>query len=382
MTQTLHQVLVSPLIGGAATVALRLTSAARARSLSCIAWVPGNGPASAALSSSQIPWRTYGLDAMQRGRLRQLTACARMFTGLRNGARPIVHVHNPIVYRLLYPALLAARARTVVHVHMEQASADIEWAFRFPPDHVVACAQFIASQIARTMSSRAPAMQITAVANAIDVARLAAIRDGSEPQHDSSPRRHVILMLANLTPNKGQATALRATSRLRQRGINVECWLAGEDRTGTGYERELRLLASTLGIDAHVRFLGFRPDTDELLRAADVLLLPSTQEGLPLTILEAQAAGVPVVTSPLPGILEVVRDGVTGFVAPPDDDEGYATAVQRLLDGGELRASIVSAAREHVAREHAWDTFERRIFDVYESVGQITKNSQTTRRES
>ena len=129
----------------------------------------------------------------------------------------------------------------------------------------------------------------------------------------------MVLMLANLAPHKGQATAIRAVQILKRRGIPVDCWLVGERRTDVGsYEAELRQLCSALGVQDIVQFLGFRRDGPDLLRAADVFLLPSTHEGLPLSVLEAQAAHVPVIGAPIPGILEVVEDGMTGFVVPAD----------------------------------------------------------------
>ncbi|HXH23908.1 MAG TPA: glycosyltransferase family 4 protein [Vicinamibacterales bacterium] len=361
-----HQILASHLVGGAAAVALRLAASARARGIACVGWVPGIGPASEALDAAAIPRRTYDLAAMRQGRWRQLVACARMMPGLIGTGRPVVHVHNPIVYRLLYPALRAAGARTVVHVQIEPAPGELEWALRFPPDHVVACARYIARRIERTMSPIAPALRVTAVPNAIDVTEFSSA-SGSRPAPMRARGRVVVLMLANLAPHKGQATALRAVHRLRQQGVQAECWLAGEDRAAAGYERELRALAAALGLDG-VRFLGFRSDTQELLRAADVLLLPSTREGLPLAVLEAQAAGVPVVASPLPGILEAVADGITGVIVPADDDEGYARAILRLIADNDLRGRIVEAARASVAREYGWAAFEQRIFDIYRSL--------------
>jgi len=363
-------VLVSPLVGGAAVVAIRLAAAARERGIRCIAWVPGPGPASEALSTAEVPWRTYGLTAMQSGTGPHLIACARMIPGLLGTSRPVVHVHNPVVYRFLRPALAAARARVVVHFHIEPGPEEIARVLEYPPDHVVACARYIAATINHAQGP-ASAVPVSGVPNAVDLRRF-------QPGDRGDARRAVgletaspvLIMLANLAPHKGQTTAVRALQLLRTRGIHAECWLAGEDRTPSrAFESELRTLTETLGVSASVRFLGFRADGPDLLRAADVFLLPSGHEGLPLSIIEAQSAGIPVVGSTIPGVRELVEDNVTGFVVDPEDVDGYADRIARLITDADLRARITSAARQKAIAESDWSMFEAKMFGIYEALG-------------
>jgi glycosyltransferase involved in cell wall biosynthesis len=87
-----------------------------------------------------------------------------------------------------------------------------------------------------------------------------------------------------------------------------------------------------------------------------------------LTILEAQAAGVPVVASTIPGVLEVVEHGRTGFTIPAGDVQGYAEALATLHANEALRTGMAEAAAAQVRREHSWATYERRMFDIYKSV--------------
>jgi glycosyltransferase involved in cell wall biosynthesis len=367
----IHEVLVSHLVGGAAVLAVRLAGAARERGVPCAAWVPGPGPASASLDREQVAWRRYDLPALQRGRAAQLAACARMLPGFAAASRPIVHVHNPLVYRFLVPALVAARARTIVHFHIEPTPDEIRWALGYPPHHVITCAHYIAESIRQVAHERQPDLQVTAVPNAIDTSRFTPGDCGEARARVGFPTsRFVSLVLANLAPHKGQETAVRATALLKQRGIETECWLAGEDRSGAGdFERRLRSLCAELGVQDNVRFLGFRTDAPDLIRAANVLLLPSTHEGLPLTVLEAQAAHVPVIGSTIPGIREVIRDGDNGFIVPADDAAGYADRMHRLLANDAQRRGVIAAAARKVAEEHNWQTFEQRVFAIYESLG-------------
>ena len=87
-----------------------------------------------------------------------------------------------------------------------------------------------------------------------------------------------------------------------------------------------------------------------------------------MSVLEAQAAHVPVIGAPIPGILEVVEDGMTGFVVPADDPTGYADRIQLLCEREDTRGQIVDAAAAQVERDYGWTTFEARMFNLYQSM--------------
>ena len=128
----------------------------------------------------------------------------------------------------------------------------------------------------------------------------------------------------------------------------------------------LRALSGFLGIQNQVEFLGFRHDTPVLLRAADFLLLPSTSEGLPLAVLEAQATKVPVLAAPTAGIPEVVRDGETGFLIPSTDAPAYAACLERLLGDAALYQRVAERAYEQTTREYNEQRYWKRIGELYQ----------------
>ena len=99
-------------------------------------------------------------------------------------------------------------------------------------------------------------------------------------------------------------------------------------------------LAKELGVSDRVIFLGFRTDVFELYHAADISAFPSKIEGLGLAGVEAMAAGVPLVSSNVHGILDYVIDGKTGYAIDPKDVDGYAEAIKKLADNPELRVSM------------------------------------------
>jgi glycosyltransferase involved in cell wall biosynthesis len=376
----LHQVLVSPLLGGAGLVAVRLAATARQRRVPCVTWVPGPGPAVNALQRENIVWRTYDLQGMRGATVAHVIACARMWRGLIARRPPIVHVHNPVAYRLIRPALVAARASVIVHFQIEPTVEEIQWALTFPPHHVVACARYMAKSIERVLEHSRVAVPVSAVPNAIDLNIFGpGVKSVARGRVGLSTDRPVVLLLANLAPHKGQATAIRAVHVLKQRGFPIECWLAGEDRSGKlEYEVQLRRLCADLAVQDEVRFLGFRSDAPDLLRAADVFVLPSTHEGLPLSMLEAQATHLPVIGSPIPGILEVIEEGVTGFIVAADDYATYADRIQMLIEQPQRRYQVGESGAAQVARDYGWSSFETRIFEIYRSLRPAAMGATST----
>jgi glycosyltransferase involved in cell wall biosynthesis len=119
-------------------------------------------------------------------------------------------------------------------------------------------------------------------------------------------------------------------------------------------------------LDADVVLLGERSDTAELMRAADLLVLPSREEGLSNVLLEAMAAALPVVASDAGGSPELVADGRSGLLFPNGDVEALGDALTRLLTEPVLRAQMGSAARTRIEREFAIDTLVQRSLDRYD----------------
>jgi colanic acid/amylovoran biosynthesis glycosyltransferase len=164
-----------------------------------------------------------------------------------------------------------------------------------------------------------------------------------------------LLTIGRLIEKKGVDYGLHAVAELRQREIPVRYTVVGD-----GPERQvLESLAKRLGIDDIVSFLGWRDQraVAQLMQESDALLAPSVtdangdQEGIPVTLMEAMATGMPVVATLHSGIPELVEDGVSGFLAPERDARGLAGALERLAREPDLAARIGRAARERIAAE-------------------------------
>ena len=152
------------------------------------------------------------------------------------------------------------------------------------------------------------------------------------------------VQVAALAPHKSQTTLLHAAARLQGAAPMVRVWIAGEGPLRDTLLAERR----ELGLDDRVRFLGFRDDPVRLLRAADLFVLSSYLEGLGTSVLDAMAAGLPVVATRVGGVPEIVKDGATGLLVPPRDPAALAEAMARLAADPTLRARMGGLGKESV----------------------------------
>jgi glycosyltransferase involved in cell wall biosynthesis len=172
----------------------------------------------------------------------------------------------------------------------------------------------------------------------------------------------VIGTVGNLYPVKGQTYLLKALAVVAQSFPEITCLIAGRgELLGT-----LQAEAAQLGIGDRVNFLGFRQDIPQLLREMDIFVLPSLSEGLPLSALEAMAAGKPVVATDVGGTREAVLDGQTGFLVPPKDPQALSEKIMHLLKHWDLAKCLGEAGRKRVAKFFSLQTMTKRYEALYD----------------
>jgi glycosyltransferase involved in cell wall biosynthesis len=176
----------------------------------------------------------------------------------------------------------------------------------------------------------------------------------------------LVLFLGHLYRNKGVHELLEAFAILRHARPDLRLVLAGE---GSEADR-LRLHTQQLRLDAAVEFPGWvGPETKaELLASAACFVLPSYREGLPLVLLEAMVAGVPVVATPVGGVPEVVQHDRHALLVPPHDAIALASAVGSVLDDPKLGARLSHAARRRALDEYSPDALAKRVGELYRQV--------------
>ena len=199
--------------------------------------------------------------------------------------------------------------------------------------------------------------------------KLRVVRCGIEPGAFSTHRRGApgalhLLTVARLVPGKGHALLLEALRLLRSRGVLVEATFVGEGPERHGLEE----LAGALGVADRVRFAG-AVGQDELPRwyeRADAFCLPTLAEGLGVVLLEAMAAGLPVVSTRVMGVPEVVEEESTGLLVAPGRADELADALERLAASPELRERMGRHGRLRVEREFDLDAAAARLADLFE----------------
>lgn len=207
-------------------------------------------------------------------------------------------------------------------------------------------------------------------------AKLAVVRNGVPPlicdatgddaraRLDVPPGAPLVLTVARFTEQKGHRVLLDAIPMILERHPAARFLWAGDGPLA----QDLRDETGARGLAEHVRFLGHRGDVGALLAAADLFVLPSLFEGLPLSVLEAMAAGLPVVATKTCGSDEAVLDGVTGRLAPPGDAGALAAAVNEALGHPERAAAWGVAGRLRWSREFSAARMVRETAAVYEAL--------------
>lgn len=178
-------------------------------------------------------------------------------------------------------------------------------------------------------------------------------------QHSMRPRR--IALVACLREEKRIDLLIAAAPRVLARYPDAEFVVAGDGPCRS----ELVSLARATGIADRFSFLGHRDDIPEVLAEADIFVLPSRSEALPNSVLEAMAAGLPVVATAVGGIPELVEDGRNGRLVPSGNADALAAALLELLDRPERAAELGSAGRRIIERTYSFDRMVEQFETLY-----------------
>jgi glycosyltransferase involved in cell wall biosynthesis len=212
-----------------------------------------------------------------------------------------------------------------------------------------------------------PEAKLEVIPNAISVTPPAP-PEGSRPLRDeigASAEDFVLLCAARLHPQKAHVVLFEAARRLLAEGAPpFRVALAGEG----SLRPELEQRARALGLGDRVHFLGFRNDVRALLPQADAFVLPSLYEGLPLSALEAMAAGLPVVVTRVGGNPGIVDDGVNGLMVEPGDPKALAAALGRVLRDRALGRALGEEGRRRVAERHDIERVAARTYSLFDEL--------------
>ena len=281
---------------------------------------------------------------------------------LTDGEFDVLHLHEPNAPSLSMWALRVAEGPIVATFHTSTTKSLTLTVFQgvLRPWHEKIVGRIAVSDVARRWQMEALGTDAVEIPNGVDVTALA-----SAPLLDGYPRpgKTVLFLGRYDEPRKGMAVLLEALPKVVERFPDVQLLVVGR-----GDEDQLRAQAGEL-VD-NLRFLGLVDDDVKAsaMRSADVYCAPNTGgESFGIVLVEAMAAGTPVVASGLDAFRHVLRDGEVGRLVPVGDGAALAEALIETLENDELRERYVTAAREAVGR-YDWSVVASQIMRVYETV--------------
>ncbi len=323
---------------------------------------PGTEPLAERAAALEVPVTRVAPMPLGLEGARQVPGLVRR---LRRERPDLFHAHmsSPVACKWGLAAAVAARVPAVLGTVQvggyEPPDRSAYWQLRALArgvDRYLAVSRDIARELVELLGW--PEAKIEVSYNAVDLRRVEVTAPpGLREQIGAGEDRPLVLTPARLDAQKGHRFLFEAIAQVPD-AVFV---LAGE-----GPEREpLEALAAQLGIGERVRFLGRREDVPQLLAACDVFALPSLYEGSSLAVLEAMAAGAPVVSSAIGGTDELIEDGSSGLLVPPGDAAALAAALRRVLGDPELRKDLATRARERVGRDLTRERMAARVAGVY-----------------
>ena len=244
--------------------------------------------------------------------------------------------------------------------------------FSFWMYHRVARVIAVSAAIRRRLIERdgVPPAKITVVPNSVPP--VWGLRGDALPLPAELGEGPVVGVVARLQPEKGVTNFVTAAARVAKEFSAARFVVVGDGPL----REELFALAEDLGVRERFLFLGFRPDAQALIKLMDVVAVPSVSEGTPLVVLEAMAAGVPVVASEVGGIPDQIRHGHEGILVPPADSRALGDALLDLLRDPERARRMGEAGRLRAGTEFGHENMVRRVEGIYRAALTDTKFSE------
>jgi len=337
---TILQYITPSRLGGAEEYFLRLIKSLRAAGHRVIVVTKRDTPLRFEIEKCDVElhaWHTRGKgDIATLGRLCRL---------IRRNRVDVINTHLTTASWLGNMAGRLTGVPVVAHVH----AADSKTFFQFA-HYLVAIAKGVEQHL---LAQGVPQEKIHLLYYGIDLERYA----HALPVREAKVRlglpeeARTVGVVGHLSPRKGHRFLIEALHRIEAETGPVHAVFAGEG----DLEETLREQAAALGMSERVHFLGFRRDVIEVVSAFDVFVLPSLKEGLSIAVMEAMSLGRPVIATNIAGMPEVVRDGETGLLVPPEDVDALAVALVKLLNDPAFAARVA-----HNGRRFLEEKFDQR----------------------
>jgi glycosyltransferase involved in cell wall biosynthesis len=350
------------MVGGAEEMVLNLVRHLPARFEPAVACIHHAGPIGEEIRGTGVPFSVLGLTPGVSHPFDVL----RLRDALHSWAPTIVHTF--LLTGSLYGRFAAMMSGvpivigTEVNIYEKKRPlhARVERWLMKGTDAVIASAESVKDHYISQVS--APADKVEVIYNAVDWAQLQTTmaRDAFRESIGVPLDAPVAGIIARLTEQKAHRVLFEAMTHSNLSGLHLIVVGDGELRD------ELKSRAETLGIAGRVHFLGARRDLGNILGAIDIFAMPSYWEGLPLSMVLAMGAGLPVVASRVAGIPEVVNDNVSGLLVTPGDSAQLAQALSVLVNDTDARRRLGDAARDFVLPRFGIDGYVASVTALYD----------------
>jgi L-malate glycosyltransferase len=346
-------------------VAVRLHSPSHPVTVGCLR---AEGPFLEVLQREGIPVVEFRKEKTHLS-LNGLYQLLRLAIFLHRGRFHVVHAHDLWANLLGVPA--AWLARTPIVISSRRYQADLDW-YKPWRTKVIRLIYRLSTHVVVNSSSvreilvkrdALPPEKVRIIYNGVDVDRFSsAPRDRNRLLPGIGPRSKLVVVLANMYgPVKGHSHLISAACSVCRKAPDTMFVLIGDGKERPKLEQRVR----EAGMEKRFLFLGHRNDVPELLPCCDLSVLPSESEGLPNSVLEAMAAGLPVVATSVGGNREIIVNGVNGLLVPPQDPQALAEAILRLLESSELAMRLARAGQERTRRDFGFDRVVAEIKQLY-----------------
>jgi len=350
------------MVGGAEEMVLNLVRHLPPRFEPAVACIHHAGPIGEEIRGTGVPFSVLGLTPGVSHPFDVL----RLRDALQSWAPTIVHTF--LLTGSLYGRFAAMMSGvpivigTEVNVYEKKRPlhARLERWLMGGTDAVIASAESVKDHYIAQVS--APADKVDVIYNAVDWAQLQTTmtREAFRGSIGVPLDAPVAGIIARLTEQKAHRVLFEAMAQPALSALHLIVVGDGELRD------DLKSRAETLGIAGRVHFLGARRDLGNILGAIDIFAMPSYWEGLPLSMVLAMGAGLPVVASRVAGIPEVVTDGVSGLLVNPGDSAQLAQALSALVNDASARSKLGSAARAFVLPRFGIDGYVASVTALYD----------------
>lgn len=362
------QCIVSLAPGGAESLALTILEKAGVKGSVC-GLVRGTGALIPAIEAQGLPWHVLSSNFPRRFPVWKALAGV-----LRRERVDVAHVQAGYLLSFVLPAALLAGVRVVYTEHAKHSLEQQPMLRRMvrlcaPFLHAVTC---VSENLKSFMVERVGinARRIQVIPNGVDLGRFTQVEPNPEargllPESWGGPDITVFGNVARFSEAKDHPGLLRAFDAVRRRHPGARLLLVGDGETRPGIES----LIGELGLGEFVRLTGMRRDVPALLGLMDVFVLSSMREGMPISVLEAMAAGLPVLTTDVGGIGEVVQDGVTAKVVAPRDVQALAGGLAWMVENAAARADMAARGKALIHGQYGHERMVARYSNLYADAG-------------